>query len=150
MQTFRVLMVLMFLGACILAYAIWGHAGNDISVARSEAPPAAAVMPLASVPAVKNIELEYHQPDLPPGPGHDQFAVQCVICHSPRYVLDQPIFPRKTWTAEVQKMVKAYGAMVPPEEQKQVVNYLVYWHGGEDVSAAPALPKQIVSPKGNR
>lgn len=147
MATFRVLMVLMFVAACTLAYAIWGHAGNPAPIGLLETPHGSAVIPLATMQPVKVIELEYHQPDLPPGPGHDQFAAQCVICHSPRYVLDQPIFPRKTWTAEVQKMVKAYGAMIAPEEQTEIVNYLVYWHGKEDVSAAPGLQTQIASPK---
>jgi mono/diheme cytochrome c family protein len=147
MQTFRVLVVLMFIGACILAYAIWGRAGSPASLAATEASPLIGAAPLATTQPVKNIELAYHQPDLPPGPGHDQLAAQCVICHSPRYVLDQPIFPRKTWTSEVQKMVKAYGAMITPDEQKQIVNYLVYWHGKEDAPAAPALQKQIVRPK---
>jgi sulfite dehydrogenase (cytochrome) subunit B len=147
MQTFRVLVVLMFIGACILAYGIWGRAGNPASLPPAEPPHAIAVTPVATMQPVKIIELEYHQPDLPPGPGRDEFAKQCVVCHSPRYVVDQPIFPRKTWTSEVQKMVKAYGAMITPDEQKEIVNYLVYWHGKEDASAAPALQKQIVRPK---
>jgi mono/diheme cytochrome c family protein len=75
---------------------------------------------------------------MPPGPGHEQFATQCVICHSPRYVLNQPIFPRKTWTAEVLKMVKVYGASITPNDQKQIVDYLVHSHGREDVAPVPA------------
>lgn len=147
MQTFRVLVVLIFIGACILAYGIWGHGGNPTPTGPAETPHASAVTPLATKQPVKIIELEYHQPDLPPGPGHDEFARQCVVCHSPRYVVDQPIFSRKTWISEVQKMVKAYGAMITPDEQKEIVNYLVYWHGKEDASTAPTLQKQIARPQ---
>lgn len=147
MRTFRVLVVVMFIGACILAYAIWGRAGNPASIGPAETPHVIAVTQLATMQPVKIIELEYHQPDLPPGPGRDEFAKQCFVCHSPRYVVDQPIFLRKTWTSEVQKMVKAYGAMITPDEQKEIVNYLVYWHGKENASAAPTPQKQIVRSK---
>jgi mono/diheme cytochrome c family protein len=147
MQTFRVLVVLMLIGACILAYGIWGRNSNPRSTGPAETPHAIAVPPLATMQPVKIIELEYHQPDLPPGPGRNEFAKQCVVCHSPRYVVDQPIFPRKTWTSEVQKMVKAYGAMITSDEQKEIVNYLVYWHGKEDAATVPALEKQAVRTK---
>ena len=137
MQTLRVLAVLFIVGVGMIAYALWGRSGREASM-----PPAAAsneipLSRLTELRPVKDIELEYHMPDMPPGPGHEQFATQCVICHSPRYVLNQPIFPRKTWTAEVHKMVKAYGAPIDPEDEKQIVNYLVSWHGKEDASAAP-------------
>jgi mono/diheme cytochrome c family protein len=137
-QTRAVLAVLLIIGLAILAYAVWGRAGRNTVAVPVEAPKPIPVEQLVTMRPVTEIELEYHQPDLPPGPGHDQFAAQCVICHSPRYVLNQPVFPRKTWTAEVQKMVKAYGAMIPPDQQKEIVNYLVYWHGKEDAPVAPA------------
>jgi sulfite dehydrogenase (cytochrome) subunit B len=137
MQTFRVLAVLVLIGILILGYAIWGHAGHETSTWPAAEPSPISVAQLAMTQPVKDIEMEYHQPDLPPGPGHDRFADQCVVCHSPRYVVDQPIFSRKIWTAEVQKMVKAYGAMIPPDQQKEIVNYLVYWHGKEDAAAVP-------------
>jgi mono/diheme cytochrome c family protein len=77
-------------------------------------------------------------PDFPPGPGREQFVTQCVVCHSPRYVLNQPVFPRKTWSAEVQKMVKAYGALITPAEEAEIVNYLVSCHGKEDAPVVSA------------
>ena len=138
MQTFRVFAVLFIAGLGILAYALWGHAGAGTSALPHETTHSMPVSQLTEGTSVKDIKLEYHQPDLPPGPGRDQFAAQCLVCHSPRYVLDQPVFPRKVWTAEVQKMVKAYGAMITPDEQKEIVDYLVYWHGKEDASTLSA------------
>ena len=138
MYTSRVLIVVGAVGLTILAFAVFGKAGSmEPSSPRAQA----ATVPVSQLTArrpVKQIELEYHQPDLPPGPGHDVFAAQCVVCHSPRYVLNQPLFPRKVWTAEVQKMVKAYGAPITPDEEKAIVNYLVGWHGREDSSPAAA------------
>jgi mono/diheme cytochrome c family protein len=135
MQTLRVVILLLLVAVAILAYALWGLAGRERNAAL---PPQETVIPvsrLAVVKPVKAIDLQYHAPDLPPGPYQDVFATQCVICHSPRYVLNQPAFPRKTWTAEVHKMVKGYGAPIDPRQEREIVDYLVAWHGKEDVPA---------------
>lgn len=137
MQTLRVLTVLVIVGIGILAYALWGHSGRQASLAPAAGPRVIPVSQLTELQPVKDIELAYHQPDLPPGPGHDQFATQCVICHSPRYVLNQPTFPRKTWKVEVHKMAKAYGAPINSDQEAEIVNYLVSWHGKEDEPAEP-------------
>jgi mono/diheme cytochrome c family protein len=135
MQTLRVVVVLLIVAVAMLAYALWGRAGRERNAAL---PPKELVVPvrrLTEVKPVKEIDLEYHTPDLPPGPYQDVFATQCVICHSPRYVINQPAFPRKTWTAEVHKMVKSYGAPIDPQQEREIVNYLVAWHGKEDMPA---------------
>jgi mono/diheme cytochrome c family protein len=131
-QTLRVVVVLLIVAVAILAYALWGRAGRERSAALPPQQPVIPVSRLTEVRPLKEIELDYHAPDLPPGPGQDVFATQCVICHSPRYVINQPAFPRKVWTAEVHKMVKGYGAPIDPQQEKEIVNYLVFWHGKED------------------
>jgi sulfite dehydrogenase (cytochrome) subunit B len=138
MQTLRILMVVSLFGVAILAYALWGHTGRPELAPVVNSAPGPGVANLTAEHPIQQIEVEYHEPDLPPGPGHDEFAAQCVICHSTRYVLNQPDFPRKTWTAEVQKMVKAYGAPIDADQQKAIVNYLVAWHGKEN--PPPAAP----------
>jgi mono/diheme cytochrome c family protein len=134
-QTLRILASLVVAAVAILAYAIWGRAGSERTTATTETSPVISASRLTEVQPVKAIQLEYDPPGLPPGPGLDLFAAQCVVCHSPRYVLNQPIFPRKTWTAEVHKMVKAYGAPIDPSQEKEIVNYLVSWHGKDDPPA---------------
>ena len=142
MQTLRVAVVLLLVAVAILAYALWGRTGRERKAALPPKEPLIPLSRLTDLEPVKEIDLEYHAPDLPPGPGQDVFATQCVICHSARYVLNQPTFPRKTWTAEVHKMVKGYGAPIDPAQEKVIVNYLVSWHGKEDVLApANSLPK---------
>jgi mono/diheme cytochrome c family protein len=141
-QTLRVVVLLLAVAVAILAYALWGRAGRERSAALPPQEPVIPVSRLTEAKPVKQIELDYHAPDLPPGPGQDEFATQCVICHSPRYVINQPAFPRKTWTAEVHKMVKGYGAPIDPEQESEIVDYLVSWHGKEDVPVpAKSLPK---------
>lgn len=68
-------------------------------------------------------------PDLPDGPGKDSFSANCVICHSHRYVLMQPKFSKKVWTAEVDKMRKTYGATIPEDQVPQIIDYLVAIRG---------------------
>jgi hypothetical protein len=43
---------------------------------------------------------------LPDAPGADAFRMNCMICHSERYIQMQPEFPRKTWEKIVDKMIK--------------------------------------------
>jgi hypothetical protein len=82
----------------------------------------------------QRIVLAHNEPELPPGPGRTEFAADCVVCHSPRYVSMQPRFPRKFWKAEVQKMVDAYKAPINKDDQAQIVNYIVSVFGVADGS----------------
>ena len=83
---------------------------------------------------VHRIVLPHDEPFLPDLPGHAEFVSHCLICHSPRYVTNQVLLPRKTWKAEVDKMKKVYGAPIPEEKKAAIVNYLVAFHGREDGS----------------
>jgi len=86
----------------------------------------------ATDPSVRTLALPELDPDLPEAPGKSITLASCLTCHSARYIADQPSFPRKTWTAEVDKMIKAYGAPIAPETTKPIVDYLVATHGRED------------------
>jgi mono/diheme cytochrome c family protein len=68
-------------------------------------------------------------PAMPPGPGMATFMSACVLCHTPRYVLMQPPFPKKTWMAEVDKMKKVYGAPILEDQVEPLVSYLVAIRG---------------------
>jgi len=70
-------------------------------------------------------------PNLPDGPGREVFMVQCGICHTQRYVTMQPRFSRKVWTDEVNKMVTTYKALLPPDQVKPIVDYLMAIRGAE-------------------
>jgi hypothetical protein len=63
--------------------------------------------------------------ELPEGPHRDEFLTSCLICHSASLPLGQPRFGREKWTELVHKMVAAYGAPVTPEQQAEVVDYLL-------------------------
>ncbi len=49
----------------------------------------------------------------------------CVMCHSLDYIQGNSTFmTRQVWEAEVTKMIKAYGAQVPPDDATKIVDYL--------------------------
>jgi mono/diheme cytochrome c family protein len=50
---------------------------------------------------------------------------ECGTCHSRDYISTQPLGKGKEfWTAEVTKMVKVYGAMIPAPDQAKIADYL--------------------------
>jgi hypothetical protein len=68
---------------------------------------------------------------LPPGPGRETVVVMCAVCHSTRYITIQPPLSRETWSAEVTKMQKTFGVLIPDENAGQIVDYLVAVRGTE-------------------
>lgn len=63
-------------------------------------------------------------PDLAPGNGKDIVQIYCRFCHSTVYITMQPPLPSATWNAEVLKMINVYGAPIPEDTAKQIVEYL--------------------------
>jgi hypothetical protein len=68
--------------------------------------------------------------ELKPGPGRDQVMGYCVMCHSVDYIQMNSVFMNRTvWDAEVTKMIKVYGAQIPPDQVPVVVDYLTKNYG---------------------
>jgi hypothetical protein len=80
-------------------------------------------------PTLHTLRLPAENVTLPDLPGRDKVTSACAVCHSPRYILDQPPLPRKTWEAEVDKMRKVYGAPVTDGDAPGIVEYLVAVRG---------------------
>ncbi len=103
----------------------------------------ATIMLLASLPfivrsqektnldtgSVHRLEIPVVEVHLKPGPGLDKVSTLCNICHSVDYITMQPAFPRATWAAEVNKMIKVMGAPINEEDAKTIENYLVANYG---------------------
>jgi len=87
---------------------------------------------------VHSISLPYGNYDLPAGPNSQVYIANCTSCHTSRYIVNQPNFPRKVWEAEVTKMAKMYGAPIADENQKLIVDYLMTVRGAPDPAPAPA------------
>lgn len=58
------------------------------------------------------------------GAGKAETQIYCTSCHTPRYITMQPPLPAATWDAEVQKMVKTFGATIPEADAQKIAQYL--------------------------
>jgi mono/diheme cytochrome c family protein len=64
------------------------------------------------------------------GPDRNLVIGRCAACHSQDYIpMNSPFLDRKGWEAEVNKMVKAFGAPMEPEELTRIVDYLAANYG---------------------
>jgi sulfite dehydrogenase (cytochrome) subunit B len=64
------------------------------------------------------------------GAGKDKVVTHCSACHSLDYIQMNAPFPdRKLWEAEVNKMIKVFGAPIPQEEVGALVDYLTKHYG---------------------
>ncbi len=59
-----------------------------------------------------------------PGGGADQISANCMSCHTPGMILNQPALTRAEWAGEVAKMVKVYKAPVEAADIPAIVSYL--------------------------
>jgi cytochrome c5 len=67
---------------------------------------------------------------LKPGPGVEVTQSQCSACHSLDYIqMNSPFPKRAVWEAEVNKMIGAFGATIPPDEAKAIIDYLAKNYG---------------------
>jgi len=59
------------------------------------------------------------------GAGRDTVEAMCSGCHSLDYIpLNSAFLDKQGWTAEVNKMINAYGAPIPQADAAKVVDYL--------------------------
>ena len=64
------------------------------------------------------------QTELPAAPGYETFKMNCLSCHSAKYIQMQPGLPEKTWAAIVTKMQKSFGAPIADSSAKEIIQYL--------------------------
>lgn len=83
-----------------------------------------------AAPAFKPLSLDL-PPDavqFPDGPNVKTVNQNCLACHSAEMVLDQPLLPRATWTAEVTKMRNVYKAPISDADAALIADYLAATH----------------------
>ncbi len=78
----------------------------------------------ASGDTVRSISLPAIKVELKPGPGMEKTAGYCNVCHSLDYITTQPPFSKEKWGEVVNKMVKAFGAPIPPDVAREITDYL--------------------------
>ena len=90
-----------------------------------------AVALAASLGSAYAAPLSYTVPDevaaFKPGPNLETVQNNCTACHSADYIKTQPRgpkFKRDFWQAEVNKMIKVYGAPIDEADVGKIVDYL--------------------------
>jgi|ERR1035438_4020223 cytochrome c5 len=86
--------------------------------------------------SVHKISLQNNEPTFPDAEGKDLFLNNCMTCHTTRYISMQPSFPRKTWQAEVTKMIEKFHAPIDTAVGKKIVDYLVRIKGTDTTKKA--------------
>lgn len=100
---------------------------KNLSLALAALGLSACVTP--SVADKSSITLPPEAAHFKPGSGSDVTTTYCTICHSPDYVYMQPAQDRAGWTGAVNKMRKVFGAPIPEEQVKVIVDYLMAQNG---------------------
>ncbi|MDP9096089.1 MAG: cytochrome c [Pseudomonadota bacterium] len=85
---------------------------------------AAAALLAVPLAAVAAAELPASDRIFPAGANVELVTANCVACHSPGMILNQPKLSAATWTAEVNKMRTVYKAPVAAEDVPNIVAYL--------------------------
>ena len=63
-------------------------------------------------------------------PGQTVVENYCGACHSLDYIpINSPFMNRQAWTAEVNKMINAFGAPIPQSDAAAIVDYLATNYG---------------------
>jgi len=77
-------------------------------------------------PRIDSIDISEVVVALPDSAGKELVEVNCITCHSLRYIEMQPHMSRKSWEKTVTKMIKTYGAPVADSiAAAAIVDYLV-------------------------
>ncbi|ADO45204.1 sulfite dehydrogenase (cytochrome) subunit SorB [Hydrogenobacter thermophilus TK-6] len=67
------------------------------------------------------------------GEGKALVEANCSVCHSLDYIqMNSPFLDKKGWEAEVNKMIKVFGAPVKQEDVPKIVEYLTKYYGKKD------------------
>ena len=82
----------------------------------------------------KTIQMPHFEPLMPPGKYRDVFLGNCVTCHSPRLMVDQPPMSHEEWEEHVQKMISSYGAHIAAEDVPKIAEYLYSVTGPADAT----------------
>jgi hypothetical protein len=112
--------MLIAVGSAVLAQVRSGAYGSAKSESLSQtAPPAFTPDAEYSVTAFPSLPA-----DLADSEGLQETQSFCAMCHSTRYITMQPPLPAAVWEAEVNKMIKTYGAPIPDASAKKIIAYL--------------------------
>jgi cytochrome c553 len=85
---------------------------------------------LAAIIAGSGALAEERSVTLKNAPGRAMVENLCAGCHSLDYIaINAPFMNRQTWTAEVNKMINAFGAPIAQNDAAAIIDYLTVNYG---------------------
>jgi hypothetical protein len=121
---------LMFAATCTAVFAQFQSGSYGSTKANSIEQTAA--LPMSSDGNFSVAGFPSFAPELAEGEGRAETQSFCAMCHSTRYITMQPPLPAATWEAEVNKMIKTFGAPIPDATSKKIVTYLQAYYAPEN------------------
>lgn len=107
-------------------------------------PPLLALAACEAAPQVRFADAAITLPDdpmeLPPGPGVAAVAENCMACHSPSTMLQQPRISREKWRSIIGKMISVYKAPVDEAAIPAITDYFVAVQAAQGNTPAPPGP----------
>ncbi len=100
------------------------------------------VLAVAAAPLLL-INAQGPAPDLPAAPIMSKVRTACMECHDSGIIVQQRL-DKKTWTKEVDKMIK-WGALVESADRQAFIDYLSSNFGPDKPPAAPQYKSQAAS-----
>lgn len=86
---------------------------------------------LAVTLTVAHAHAQENQIPLKDDAGRETVENYCAACHSLDYpLINAPFLNHQGWEAEVNKMIKVFGAPIQPADTKVIVDYLTANYGG--------------------
>lgn len=103
-----------------------------------QAPPA-ATQAVAKTPhsykqtgSISEITIVPEQVEFPEHEGRKEFVAYCNICHSLKYIKNQPNFSQKTWGEVVDKMIIKYNAPIDSANRSKILAYIMHIKGNTE------------------
>ncbi len=85
---------------------------------------------LLAIAFVSSAYAEEKPVQLKQAPGLDTVEANCAACHSLDYVqINSPFLNAKMWDAEVNKMIKMFGAPIDEQDANAIKEYLIKNYG---------------------
>ncbi len=89
-------------------------------------------LPIFSMASENHLNLPFYQYKLKEGKGKELVEINCQMCHSLGYVLNQGKMSKETWEHIVHHMINDFKAPIDDKTAKEIIQYLTQTYGKEN------------------
>ena len=89
-------------------------------------------IPILSFASENHLNLPFYQYKLKEGKGKELVEINCQMCHSLGYVLNQGQMSKETWEHIVHHMIHDFKAPIDDKTAQEIIQYLSQTYGKEN------------------